>query len=86
MWYFVIAIITMFVTFLIMYAYYIKYIRYRSYLDYYEENSVFAPVFAGLLWPSVLIGGICYLIYKKWLKKHYQRFIKWLADKLFPDI
>lgn len=85
MWYLVIAIIVAFITFSIMYAYYIKH-SLRSYLDYYEISGIFGPIFAGIFWPVTLIGGWCYLIYKKWLKKHYQRFIKWLGDKLFPDI
>ena len=78
----IIAIITVFVTFSTMYAYSSKY-SICSYLDYYEAIGIFGPIFAGIFWPVTLIGGWCYFLYKKWLKKYYQRFVKWLGDKLF---
>ena len=85
MWYWIIAIIVAFITFSIMYAYCAKY-QIRSYLDYYEGLGVFGPTLSGLFWPIFLIGGLCYLIYKKWIKKHYYKFVRWLGDKLFPNI
>ena len=86
MWYWVISIFVAFIIIAIMKAYLVKNELQTSMLDYYDSASIFGPIFAGLFWPIVIIGGLCYFIYKKWLKKYYQRFVKWLGYKLFPDI
>ena len=86
MWYWIVAIIVAFITIVVMKAYLVKNEIQTSMLDYYDSASIFGPIFAGLFWPIVIIGGLCYFIYKKLLKKHYQRFVKWLGDILFPNI
>ena len=86
MWYWIIAVIVTFITVVIIKSYLVKNKIQTSIIDYYEGGSIFGPIFVGLFWPIALIGGLCFLIYKKLLKKHYQRFVKWLGDILFPDI
>ena len=86
MWYWIIAIIVAFITIAVMKAYLVKNEFQCSVLDYYDAASVFGPLFAGGLWPIVLIGGLCYFIYKRLLKKSYLKFVKWLGDVLFPNV
>ena len=86
MWYLIITIIVAFITIAVMKAYLVKKELQTSVFYYYDVGAVFLPIFAGIFWPIVLIGGWCYFLYKKWLKKYYQRFVKWLGDRLFPDI
>lgn len=83
MWYWIIAIIIAFITTAVMKAYFVKNELQTSVFDYYGPVAVFGPIFAGMFWPITLIGGLCYFLYKKWLKKHYQKFVKWLGDRLF---
>jgi hypothetical protein len=85
MWYFIVSIIVAFAIFTVLYAYHKTSSR-LSYIDDLEELGFFGPILGGLFWPLTLFIGGCYLIFKLYLSKYYDTFIKWLGDKLFPDV